>query len=55
MVHCASCVNLSLLTLKKVKVLLHNFVWFGKTNNQSRVKVAWDTTILPPVKGGIKI
>ncbi len=55
MVHCASCVNLSLSTLKKVKVLLHNFVWSGKTNNQSRAKVAWDTTILPLVKGGIKI
>jgi hypothetical protein len=30
MVHCASCVNLSLSALKKVKVLFHNFVWFGK-------------------------
>ncbi len=51
----ASCVDLSLLALEKVKVLVHNFVWFGKIDNQSRAKVAWDIAILPLVKDGIKI
>jgi hypothetical protein len=36
-------------------MLLRNFVWLGKTNSKAKAKVAWDTTILPLTKGGIKI
>jgi hypothetical protein len=36
-------------------VLVHNFVWSSKTNSKAKAKIAWDTTILPLTKGGIKI
>jgi hypothetical protein len=47
--------NIFLSSLKKVKTLVHNCIWSNKSNNKTRVKVTWDTTILPLTKGGIKI
>jgi hypothetical protein len=48
-------VNIFLSSLKKVKTLVHNFVWSSKANSKAKAKVAWDATILPLTKGGIKI
>jgi hypothetical protein len=42
-------------SLKKVKTLVHNYIWSSKSNNKTKVKVTWDTTIFPLTKGGIKI
>lgn len=50
-----SCANISLSSLKKVKTLVHNYIWSSKSNNKTRAKVTWDITILPLIKGGIKI
>jgi hypothetical protein len=36
----ASCINLSLSIVKKVKSLIMNFVWSGQTNGKARAKVA---------------
>jgi hypothetical protein len=52
-----SCANIFLSFLKKVKSLVHNFVWSSKANSKAKTKakVTWDITILPLIKVGIKI
>jgi hypothetical protein len=36
-------------------MFVRNFVWSSKTNSKARAKVAWNITMLPLTKGGIKI
>jgi hypothetical protein len=33
---------------------MQNFVWGGHAKNKTKARVAWDTTILANVKGGIQ-
>lgn len=41
--------------LLKVRSLVRNFIWGGRTEGRVRAKVAWDTKIIPTIKGGLKI
>ncbi len=50
----ASCFNISYASLHKIKTLVWNLVWGSQVDNKTNVRVAWDLTILPNVKGGIK-
>jgi hypothetical protein len=49
-----SCFNISYASLHKIKTLARNLVWVSHADNKTSARVAWDTTILPNVKGGIK-
>jgi hypothetical protein len=49
-----SCFNISYASFHKIKTLVQNLVWGSHVNNKTSARVAWDTTILPNVKGGIK-
>lgn len=35
--------------------LIRNFIWGGTPDKRVRARVAWDTAIIPTVKGGLKI
>jgi len=45
--------NIFYASLHKIKTLVQNLVWGGQVDNKMSVKVAWDTIILPNVKGEI--
>ncbi len=51
----ASCTNIYLSSLGKVKTFVCNYVWFGKANHKVWVRVAQDTTILPLIRRDNKI
>ena len=51
----ASCTDLSSKALKLARALVRNYVWSGQRQSNSRARVKWDTTVLPVVRGGIKI
>jgi hypothetical protein len=50
-----SCCDVSKGILLRVRTLVRNFIWGGNPNRRVRVQVAWDTAIIPTVKGGLKI
>ncbi len=50
-----SYVNLSLFAVKKVKSLIRNYVCLSQADVKTKAKVAWGSTILPLIDGGIKI
>jgi hypothetical protein len=41
--------------LKLARVAVRNYMWSGKNITSTRARVKWDTTVLPIVRGGIKI
>jgi hypothetical protein len=52
----ASCWCPQVCTMNKVKALVRNYIWSGENRKkQCRVKVAWDTMILPKELGGLKL
>lgn len=51
----ASCTDLTGQALKIAKATVRNYIWSGKRVSCARARVKWDTTILPIVRGGIKI
>ena len=50
----AGCVDISYKTLKKIIGLIGNYIWLGDAYHRARVKVAWQTLILPHSLGGLK-
>lgn len=51
----ASCTDLSGKTLKLARAMVRNYMWSGQKEAGTRTRVKWDTTVLPIVRGGIKI
>lgn len=51
----ASCIDLTGKALKIAKATVRNYIWSGKKESFARARVKWDTTVLPIVRGGIKI
>lgn len=51
----ASCTDLSSKALKLARALVRNYVWSGQRESNSRARLKWDTSVLPVVRGGIKI
>ena len=51
----ASCTYLSGHALKLARAMVRNYIWTGKHEARARAKVKWDTTVLPIVRGGVKI
>jgi hypothetical protein len=51
----ASCTDLSGKALKLTRALVRNYMWSGQREACTRTRVKWDTTVLPIVRGGIKI
>ena len=49
----ASCTDLYGKSLKLAKAAVRNYMWSGKKDSRARVK--WSTTVLPIVRGGVKI
>ena len=51
----ASCTDFTGKALKTAKATVRNYIWSGKRESCARAKVKWDTTVLPIVRGGVKI
>lgn len=51
----ASCSNVSKNTLLKVRTQIRNFIWSGSADHKARARVAWDSAIIPTIKGGLKV
>ena len=51
----ASCTDLSSHALKLARSTVRNYIWSGKKESCARAKVKWATTVLPVVRGGVKI
>ena len=50
-----SCTDLSGNALKLARATVRNYIWSGKEQSCARARVKWATTVLPIVRGGIKI
>jgi hypothetical protein len=50
-----SCSEVTKGVLLQMRTLVRNFVWSGDPDKQARARVAWDTAVIPIIKGGIKI
>lgn len=50
-----SCCDISESTLLKLRTFVRNFIWGGTPDKSVWAKVAWDTAIIPTIKGGLKI
>ena len=51
----ASCMDFSNHALKLTKATVRNYMWSGKGEANTRARVKWATTVLPIVRGGVKI
>ena len=51
----SSCCDISKSILLRVRTLVRNFIWRGDPDKRVRARVAWDTAIIPTIKGGLKI
>ena len=51
----ASCTDLSGKALKLARAAVRNYVWSGKRDTRARARVKWSTTVLPIVRGGVKL
>lgn len=51
----ASCCAISKGVLLRVRTLVRNFIWGDQPDKRIRARVAWDTAVIPTVKGGLKI
>lgn len=51
----ASCIDLSSKALKLARATVRNYMWSGKWELDARLRVKWATTVLPIVRGGVKI
>ena len=51
----ASCTDLSGNALKLARAAVRNYMWSGKRDVRARARVKWSTTVLPIVRGGVKI
>lgn len=51
----ASCSHPDNSVFMKVRTIIRNFIWSGSADGKPRAKVAWDTAVIPTIKGGIKI
>ena len=51
----ASCTKLSGKALKLAKATVRKYMWSGKKVSRARTRMKWDTTVLPIVRGGVKI
>lgn len=51
----ASCTNILGKALKLARATIRNYIWSDRRDAGTRARVKWDTTILPIVRGGIKI
>lgn len=51
----ASCTDFSGHALKLARATMRNYIWSGKQDTCTRAHVKWATTILPTVRGGVKI
>lgn len=51
----ASCTDISGQALKTARATVRNFIWSGQKESYARARVKWATTVLPIVRGGIKI
>ena len=51
----ASCMDFSNHALKLAKATVRNYMWSGKGEANTRARVKWATTVLPIVRGGVKI
>ena len=51
----ASCTDISGQALKTARATVRNFIWSGQKESYARARVKWATTVLPIIRGGIKI
>ena len=51
----ASCTDYTGKALKIARATVRNYIWSGKKESCARAKVKWSTTVLPIVRGGVKI
>lgn len=51
----ASCNHIDKSVLLKIRTIIRNFIWSGSMDKNARAKVAWDTAVIPTIKGGLKI
>lgn len=51
----ASCTDLSGQALKLARTKVRNYIWSGRRESCARAQVKWATTVLPIVRGGVKI
>lgn len=51
----AFCTDLSGKALKLARAAVRNYVWSGKRDTRARARVKWSTTVLPIIRGGVKI
>jgi hypothetical protein len=49
------CCNVSKGVLLRIRALVRNFIWGGNPDHKVKARVAWDTAIIPTIKGGLKI
>lgn len=50
-----SCSSVSKSSLLRVRTQIRNFIWSGRADHKARARVAWDTAIIPTIKGGLKV
>lgn len=50
-----SCSDVSKTILFKARSLVRNFIWGGAPDKKTRAKVAWNTAIIPTIKGSLKV
>lgn len=51
----ASCTDFSGKSLKLARAIVRNYIWSGKRESRARARVKWTTSVLPIVRGGVKI
>lgn len=51
----ASCSHIDGSVFQKIQAIIRSFVWSGSPDGNLRAKVAWDTSVIPTIKGGLKI
>lgn len=51
----ASYTDISSNPLKFARAIVCNYMWSGKKESCARARVKWATTILPIIRGGVKI
>lgn len=51
----ASCSTVSTGVLLRIRTLVRNFVWGGSPDRRTRARVAWDTAIIPTMRGGLRV